>query len=128
MPATTVADMGLFIGSGPNPSAPSASGMLCTINHNPNGDTLDLNVIANGQVQLPPIDSRTYAFGTGIVYRMRLVQHGASYTCEAVTNGFPTTTATATVAQAPSALQYVALHGTNVDVRFHSVVAETVLP
>ncbi|HZS41232.1 MAG TPA: hypothetical protein VFF06_30595 [Polyangia bacterium] len=128
MPSTTVADIGLFLGSSPNPGGATTSGILCTINHTPSQDTLDLNVVQNGAIQVPPISSQAYAFGTGIVYRMRLVQHGTSYTCEAVTNGFPTTTATATVSQAPSAPQYVALHGTNVDVRFHSVVAETVLP
>jgi hypothetical protein len=128
-PATTTADMGLFLGSNPNPGAPSTSGLLCTINHNPAGDTLDLNLVQNGNLQVPPISSQPYAFGTGIVYRMRLTQLGQSYTCEAVTNGFPTTTVTARItAAAPVAPQYVALHGTNVDVRFHSVVAETVLP
>jgi hypothetical protein len=126
-PQTTVADIGLFLGSNADLRS-AATGMLCTINHNPSGDTLDLNTVQNGQLQFPPIGSQPYAFGTGIIYRMRLLQHGVNYSCEAVTNGFPTTTVTATVAQAPSAPQYLALHGTNVEVHFQSVVAETVLP
>lgn len=125
-------DAGLFLGSSPNPGGPNTSGMLCTINHGPSGDTVDLNYVQNGQLQAPT--SQPFQFGTNVLYRMRLTQHGATYTCEVVQNAVgdasanPTTTNTVTAPAAPTGSQFIALHAWHIEAHFQSVVAESVLP
>jgi hypothetical protein len=123
-------DAGLFLGSSANFSGPTTSGMLCTINASTAGPggSVDLNVVQNGQVRVPPVASQPLNFGTSVLYRMRLTQHGAFYSCEVVANGQPPTTSTATVGQAPAAPQFMALHAWHIEAHFHSVVAESVLP
>ncbi len=122
-------DAGLFLGNNSDPNAAGTNGMLCTINASTNGPggTLELIPVQNGQAQ-GPIAGQQFDFGTGVVYRLRLTQHGATYSCEVVTNGSPATTVSAPVGQAPVGPQFMALHAWHIEAHFHSVVAETVLP
>jgi hypothetical protein len=120
------ASMGIYVGS--NPRFDQSTGMLCTLNATQMGTgRLDLNFVQNGMAQLPT--SQQAVFSNGTLFRLRLVQNGVNYSCEAVANGLPTVTVTAVApSPAPSGPQYVGLFGANLEVRFNSVVAETVLP
>ncbi len=100
--------------------------MLCTINHDSTGDHVDLNFVQGGVIGAPV--SQPFAFGTDLLYRMRLTQNGPNYSCEVVASGFPTTTVTAQVSPAPGGPQFISLYAANLEIHFHSVVAESVLP
>lgn len=122
------ADVGIYLGSSATPSAAGTSGMVCLIHYAVQGgpDTLDLVQITNGVSGVPT--STQSSFGNRVRYRLRLTQRGNMYTCEAFTQGFSTVTTTA-MGPAPTTTQYMALRNNAlVQVNFHSVVAESVVP
>jgi hypothetical protein len=123
-------DVGIFLGNATDMNSPSANGAICTINVNlDNSVTLDLNPIVNGKLQ-NPVRSPFQAFSLGTAYRLRFLQHGGEYSCEAfdgsntpVTVSFPTAISPPTGQQ-----QYMSLHSTNVDAQYAYVVVESILP
>jgi hypothetical protein len=128
-------DFGLFLGNSPNPGLTSTSGVLCianATNQQPN-DQLTLLVVQNGslgQATSTPIPNANAPNGwhTDLVYRLRLTQRGAVYTCELVAVGGTPVTVTKTLPSAPSAPQFMALHAQAIEAHFYAVVAESVLP
>jgi hypothetical protein len=124
--AAPVSSMGIFVGDSANFG--SASGMLCTINfyNGPQNGTLEMNVVQNGSIQ-PPTQQQ-FPFGNNVVYRLRLTQRGNNWSCEGVANGIPPTTVTGASAAAPTGPLFMGLFAANIEVHFHSVVAESALP
>ena len=121
-------EVGIFLGDQPD-SAANPDGVLCTLHH-PSGTqgsqgTLDVDIVQGGAITQTM--SNSFPFGTGILYRLRLTQHGGDYTCEAATSGLrPASVAVTT--QAPTAPQFMLLRAKNVEAHFTSVVAESVNP
>jgi len=121
-------DMGLFLGTSPNPGGSTTSGMLCTITYHQqsNTSTLDLATVQNGAITGG--SSQPFGFGTQIRYRMRLTQRGASYTCEVVSSGSPPTNVSRSAPSTPVGPQFMVLSAENIEAHFYSVVAESVVP
>jgi hypothetical protein len=119
-PAATDIDTGIFVGTGPNPSAPGSYGALCILNSI--SMRLEIYKVQNGTL-LSGMGSALQISGNK--YRMRLTQRGSNWTCEALVNG---TSVTVSTTQAVTAPLYMALRSAGSSNRFLSVVAETSLP
>jgi hypothetical protein len=118
-------DVGIFLGNQPDTGA-TTDGVLCSVNHMQTDiGHMELDIIQNGTITTTNMGN--FSWGTGPLYRLRLTQHGGSYTCEAATSGVRPGTVTATTT-APTAPQYIVLRATNVEAHFQSVTAESVNP
>jgi hypothetical protein len=129
----TNADFGIFLGSNSNPGLSTGDGILCVTAAVPGQpDQLILYTVSGGSLTQPSaMQIGGGGWSTGVMYRMRLTQRGAMYTCELASNSMaPTVLATVSkaVLNAPTGPQFMALRGNGLDAHFHAVVAESVLP
>lgn len=135
-------DFGLFIGNNANPGFTTTNGVLCVANATstqPN-DLLTIYFVSNGTAIQPtstplPNANPPNGWHNDLMYRMRLTQKGATYTCELVgmstVPGVPDGTpvvVTKTLAAPPAGPQFMALHAQGIVVHFHAVTVESVLP
>jgi hypothetical protein len=121
-------DAGVYLGNSASPGAPTAMGMLCLMafDQQQNMGTLQLQPVVDGVEQVAT--TVPFNFQTGVRYRLQLTRRGTAYVCDASASGIPTTTVNASFNQAPSGVQFMALHAMNMEAHFHSVFAATTIP
>jgi hypothetical protein len=117
-------DVGIFLGNQPD-STGTTAGVLCRLDQTASGQqSLQANIVSAGAITNTM--STPFPFSAG-PYRLRLTQHGDSYSCEGAISGLRPATVTLTT-QAPAAPQFMVLRASNVEAHFQSVVIESVNP
>ena len=133
--STDDSDVGIALTNEPD-SASTTQGVLCALHHRGanNNDTLDIDTIQNGGIVSTQSTSMPFYTDSGppenqlVTYRMRLTQHGKTFTSEAVTTGVAAASVSTTLTVAPEAPQFIVLRATEVEAHFTSVIAESVNP
>jgi len=122
---TPFSDTGIFVGNNANPTAANAEGVLCTLHYHAGSgpDTLDIYPVHQGTLQAPTTTNQQFV---SAMYRMRLTQRAAGWTCEATANGL--NPASVTLTKAVTGPLFMSLRSENMEAHFHSVVAESALP